>query len=97
MTYPEVQEFLDRHVVQYMVESGGAFGPLDTCWHIRNFVNEWVTADMARAILRGLTDRGYCHYARGLFTEEGTVLGAGYGLTQTGLDYYNQLCREAAQ
>lgn len=96
MTYSDVQEFLDRHVIQYMVESGGVFGPLDTCWHMKCFVNEYVTVDMARGILRSLTDRGYCRYARGLFTEDGMVAGSGYGLTPNGLKYYSELCPDAA-
>lgn len=93
-TYGAVQSFLDRHIIQDMAESGGSFGPLETCWGISAFVNEWLTRDMVRAILRSLTDRGYCYYARGLFTEGGEVAGAGYGLTAKGLDYYNRLCLE---
>lgn len=91
-TYPAVQRFLDRHVIQQMVECGGPFGPLETCWHIKRFKNEWITYDMARGILRSLTDRGYCYYQRGLFTEDGYTAGAGYGLTLKGLTYYQNLC-----
>lgn len=93
-TYPAVQAFLDRHIIQEMVEAGGSFGPLETCWGISLFVNDWITRDMARAILRSLTDRGYCFYARGLFTEDGEAAGAGYGLTPKGLEYYDRLCPE---
>jgi hypothetical protein len=94
MTFPEIQKALDRHVVQYMAEASGSFGPTETFWRIRRFTNEWITKEMARAILRSLTDRGFCEYRRGLFTEDGEVAGAGYGLTRQGLVYYEQLMAE---
>lgn len=91
-TYPAVKAFLDKHIIQQMAESGDSFGPLETCWGIAWFTNDWITRDMARALLRDLTDRGHCNYKRGLFTEDGQVAGAGYGLTKSGLDYYHRLC-----
>jgi hypothetical protein len=93
-TYSAVMRFLDRHIIQHMVELHGSFGPLETCFHIRNFTNETITYDMARALCRSLTDRGYCRYHCGLFTEDGHVAGAGYGLTRKGLEYYEELCPE---
>lgn len=93
-TYPAVRDFLDRHIIQEMTECSGDFGPLETCYPIRNFVNEWVTYDMARAILRDLRERGLCFYAKGLTTEDGEMAGAGYGLTKKGLEYYDELCPE---
>ena len=89
-TYPSVIKFLDGHIIQRMAEMYGSFGPIETCWHIRCFVNEWITYDIARATLRSLTDRGYCRYSKGLFTEDGEVAGAGYGLTEKGLKYYDE-------
>mgnify|MGYP005830785413 CR=1 FL=1 len=94
-TYPAVQAFLDRHVIQQMAESYGSFGPLETCWGLSWFTNDWITKDMARALLRDLTDRGFCYFSRGLFNEDGQVAGAGYGLTKKGLEYYDQLCPKA--
>lgn len=88
-TFPAVRAFLDDYIIQEMAESHGSFGPTETCFPIRSFVNEWVTADMVRAVVRDLTDRGLCRYACGLFNECGEVAGSGYGLTQIGLDYYN--------
>lgn len=95
ITYPAVQAALDRHVIQQMAESGGSFGPLETCWGLSWFTNDWITKDMARALLRNLTDRGFCYFSRGLFDEDGQVAGAGYGLTKKGLDYYEELCPKA--
>lgn len=97
VSYPAIQGFLDRHVLQRMAESNGAFGPLETCWSIASFTNEWLTRDIIRGVLRSLTDRGFCFYARGLFDEDGEVAGAGYGLTQEGMDYYGVLCPREAQ
>lgn len=91
-TYPAVMAFLDRHFVQHMAECGGYSSPCEWCFPLACFTNEWITRDMARAVLRSLTDRGYCQYRRGLFNEDGEVAGSGYGLTQKGVDYYQELC-----
>ena len=94
MTHPEVQRFLDRHVLQYMAECSSTFGPLETAFGFRSFTNDWVTTDMVRAICRSLTDRGFCVYRRGLFTEDGEVAGSGYGITEKGLKYLETLYSE---
>jgi hypothetical protein len=94
MVFNKIQKALDRHVVQYMAEAAGSFGPTETFWRISRFTNEWITREMARAILRNLTDRGFCEYRQGLFTEDGEAAGAGYGLTRKGLVYYEQLMAE---
>lgn len=85
-TYPSVRDFLDQHIIQTMVECSES--PLEWCFGIDRFTNDWITRDMARAILRSLTERGYCVYRRGLFNEDGEVAGAGYGLTKEGLALY---------
>lgn len=95
LTHKEVQAFLDRHFLQMMAEGSAAFGILETCWNLNRFTNEFITREMARACLRNLTDRGFCRYARGLFTDDGQVAGSGYGLTEKGLAYYRELTATA--
>ena len=91
MTYSEVQKFLDRHVLQRMEETRDlSFGRQEYAFPLGCFVNEWVTKDMARAICRSLTDRGYAFYMRGLWGEEGPG-GAGYGITDKGAAYLETL------
>ena len=88
MTYPEIRRALDRHILQYMVENQpGWCDPDGYAFHLSVFTNDWITKDMARAICRNLTDRGFCFYMRGLFTEDGEVAGAGYGVTENGRKY----------
>ena len=97
MTYPEVQKFLDRHVLQYMDECrDGGYKRHEYAFHLQCFVNEWITKDMARAICRSLTDRGYCFYMRGLWSEDGEPGGAGYGITNKGAAYLETLFDEDA-
>lgn len=89
----ETQEILDFHILQHMVESDDPYREFGgSCWYIRAFTNEWITRDIARAILRGLTDRGFCVYERGLFNEDGRIAGSGYGITSKGVEYYKRLC-----
>lgn len=63
-TFPEVQRFLDCHVIQTMAETGGSFGPLETCWPIACFTNEWLTHDIVRGVLRSLTALDDFHLLR---------------------------------
>lgn len=91
MTHPEVQRFLDRHVLQYMEEMRSGWGRGEVAFGLRCFTNDWITKDMARAICRSLTDRGYAFYMRGLWTEEGMPGGAGYGITDRGAVYLAEL------
>ncbi len=86
-TYPAVQAFLDRHVLQYMDECV----PDDFCCYLASLTNEWITKDMARGIVRSLTDRGFCRYESGLFTEDGEVAGSGYGITRQGREHLRTL------
>ena len=87
-TYSAVQRFLDQHVLQHMEESRDhGWGRSEYAFHLGCFVNEWITRDMARAICRSLTDRGYAFYMRGLWSEDGMPGGAGYGITDKGADY----------
>lgn len=91
-TYPDVQMFLDRHVLQIMEETrNGSFRRHEYAFHLSCFVNDWITKDMARAICRSLTDRGYAFYMRGLWSEEGYPGGAGYGITDKGAEYLETL------
>ena len=92
ISYPEVKSFLDRHIIQTMAEADAPYGPLCVCFHLSRFTNDWITKEMARAIVRDLTDRGMCRYAKGLMNEDGEVVGSGYGLTQKGLNYYEEIC-----
>ena len=97
MTYPEVQKFLDRHVLQHMEEMrDGGYGRSEYAFHLRAFVNDWITHEMARAICRSLTDRGHCFYTRGLWSEDGMPGGAGYGITNKGAAYLEALFAEDA-
>lgn len=89
ISYPAVQAFLDRHVLQYMHENSGGRGHDWTAFHLRCFVNDWITKDMARAICRSLTDRGFARYERGLWNEDGETAGAGYRITDAGREYLN--------
>jgi hypothetical protein len=47
--------------------------------------NTGLSRDLSRALLRSLTDQGLATYARGLFTDDGEVAGAGYGITRSGM------------
>ncbi|WP_417257385.1 hypothetical protein [Celeribacter sp.] len=86
-TLQAVQAFLDRHVLQYMEENTGRSEFDWVAYHLRCFTNEWITKDMARAICRSLTDRGFAEYCRGLWTEDGEPAGAGYRITDAGRKY----------
>lgn len=89
--YPAAQAFLDRHVLQYMHGNSGGRGSDWTAFYLRCFVNDWITKDMARAICRSLTVRGYACYERRLWTEDGETAGAGYRITEAGREYLKQI------
>lgn len=96
-TYPSVQKFLDRHVLQHMEElRHPSYGRSGYAFYLDCLVNEWITKDMARAICRSLTDRGFCFYMRGLWSEDGMPGGAGYGITDKGAAYLETLFSEGA-
>lgn len=90
---PSAQRILDRNVLQYMEECRPGDCPRSGfAYHLNCFVAEpWVTKDMAWAICRSLTDRGYAFYMRGLWSEDGEPLGAGYGITDAGAYYLASL------
>ena len=93
MTLAEMQRELDFRVLQYMDE----MRPRQ--WDRNNFAfplmcfveAPLITKDMARALCRSLTDRGYAFYMRGLFNEDGETAGAGYGMTEKGAEYLKTL------
>ena len=95
-TYSAVQRFLDRHILQYMEENRDhTWMRSDYAFTLRCFVNDWVTKDMARAICRSLTDRGYAFYMKGLWSEDNMPGGAGYGITDKGYEYYLTLFEDS--
>ena len=62
-------------------------------FNLNCFVAEpWLTKDMARAACRSLRDRGYAIFMKGLFTEDGEMAGAGYGITTKGREYLKTIC-----
>ncbi len=90
-TYPAVQAFLDQHVLRYMDHNGGGRDFDWVAFHLACFVNDWISKDMARAICRSLTDRGFAEYCRGLWDEDGMPAGAGYRITEAGRRYLETL------
>lgn len=98
ITFQTIARFLDHHVLQYMEENRNyGFDRIGVAFHLKCFENEWINKDMARAICRSLTDRGYCFYMRGLWTEDGEPAGAGYGITDKGAEYLNFLQNEVSE
>lgn len=89
----QAQQALDRHVLQKMEECREwGYQRHEYAFPLRCFVNDWVTMDMARAICRSLTDRGYAFYMKALWYEDGGPAGAGYGITDKGAAYLDTLC-----
>jgi dienelactone hydrolase len=99
MKLAEIQRALDRPILQYMEEMRpSGFRRHEYAFQLVCFVHEPViTKDMARAICRSLTDRGYAFYMRGLFTEDGEVAGSGYGITEKGAAYLETLFEPATE
>jgi hypothetical protein len=93
MTLSEIQRALDRRILQYMEECRpSSYDRHGFAFQLNCFVQEpEITKDMARAVCRSLTDRGYAFYMSGLFTEDGEVAGAGYGITDKGAEYLKTL------
>jgi len=83
ITMPQAVKFMEDWCLQYMDEMTPAgydlWGFSLNCFATDNF-----TRDMARAILRRLTDKGLATFMRGLFTEDGIPAGSGYGITDKG-------------
>lgn len=85
------RQVLDKVILTTMIEGGAAFGLTENYYHLAAFETELIPREIARAILRDLTDRGLCHFRRGLFDEDGVVAGAGYGITLKGIAYHEEL------
>ena len=96
MTLAELQRELDRRILQHMEECrDSSFGRFEYAFHFDCFVQEpKLTRDMVRAVCRSLTDRGYCFYMRGHLCEDGSLGGAGYGITDKGAEYLETLFSE---
>lgn len=90
----DARRFMDRYVLQAMVDGATGYGMHEVYFPIRRFTNDWFSSEVVRGLLRDLADRGYCRFRRGLFNEDGEVAGAGYGITERGLAYYRELGAE---
>lgn len=97
MTLHQLQRALDRHVLQIMEECRDrSYGRHEYAFPLRCFADDpWITKEMARAICRSLTDRGFAFYMRGLFDDDGNPGGAGYGITDKGAAYLGELLSES--
>lgn len=83
VTMPMAVRFMERWCLQYMDEmTPGGYGTWG--FPLNCFISDDFTKDMARAVLRSLTDKGMAMYMRGLFTEDGNPAGSGYGITAKG-------------
>jgi len=92
MTAPQIIEarrVMDRVILADMHSNGSSCFRQYDFFHRLSTLGDprYMTREMVRAICRSLTDRGFAHYQRGLFTEDGEVAGAGYGITRLGLAY----------
>lgn len=92
MTLTQIQRELDRRILQTMEECRDPGYPRHGfAFCFARFVEPGLTRDMARALCRSLTDRGYCFYMLGLWNEDGHPIGAGYGITDKGAAYLETL------
>ena len=69
------------------MEDGSPSGYDTYGFSFRYFTDEVFHRDLVRGLLRGLTDKGLAYYAPGLFTYDGNVAGAGYGITEKGRQF----------
>lgn len=93
-TAPKVSDAvsaLELHVLREMCDSEGPFGFVDTYYGLGVFAYGGVTKEMARAVLRGMTDRGLCQYKSGLFSDDGEPRGSGYAPTHAGVECYKSM------
>ena len=88
---PEWFSGMEMHVLKEMCEGYQPFGPTETYYGLAVFAHDGVTKDLARGILRAMTDRGLCQYKSGLFSEDGEPRGSGYAATDAGVARYKQL------
>lgn len=87
-TIPMAMAYLDGYILQYMRENTPwGYGPGEWFFHLRCFTTDELTKDTVRGLMRSLTDRGLVEYRSGLVDEDGYLAGAGYGITQKGLDW----------
>lgn len=78
-------DHLERALLRHMANQAAPFGPTDTFFPIAILTIEPLDRELTRALLRHMKARGLCHYARGLFDDDGNPRGAGYALTDKGL------------
>lgn len=55
-------------------------------FNFRAFTGDGMSRDLVRVLCRDMTDMGLCFYMRGMMSEEGEPMGAGYGITRKGLE-----------
>ena len=83
---------IDEHVLGVMFRGYiPDFGVCETFFSFRAFEAPGLTREIVRGVLRDLTDKGLCRYRAGLWTEDGEVAGAGYGITSKGIEAYLSL------
>lgn len=81
-------DILDMHVLYELDSRGALFGKYDTYYPLASLDCDGVLSrDFVAATCRSLTDRAHAQYMRGLFREDGTLGGAGYGITPKGHRY----------
>jgi hypothetical protein len=80
---------IDEHILGVMFSGYiPEYGVCETFHNFSAFETPGLTRDIVRGALRDLTDKGLCRYRSGLWSEDGEVAGAGYGLTGNGVDAY---------
>lgn len=84
-------KFVEDRVLEAMNNHECFMGePLESCWTFNYLVRETgLPRELIRGLCRKLTDEGFARYANGLCTEDGETAGAGYGITQKGIDRLN--------
>jgi hypothetical protein len=62
-------------------------GEREWCLHLAPICEATgLSREIVAAVLKGTTDKGLSCYSCGLFTEDGEPAGAGYGITQLGIE-----------
>lgn len=77
---------IEKRVLAAMSWGVGGYDPEECAHHFCGIMDSTgLSRDYVRAACRALVDRGLARYQVGLFTEDGEVAGAGYGITKAGL------------